>query len=561
VTAVAGIHSPEDRRFVGLAAAAIDDYLARNPVMASRMGDHRFDARLPDLTADGVAEQARVLNRHIGALDSLDALSLSRINGVDITILRSRLAARVFELRTLAEHTWNPLLWNPGESLEPLLLRESGDPRAQLHAVIERMRALPEFLDAARSTLRTMPRIHVEVAVRQAEGLEDIVGVPLDELMARAPGMHDDVREAREELHGAQRDYVRWLRAQIPAATRDPRLGSQMYRAAFRHRFGPGITPEGLLADAEAEADRLREEMHGVAARLLGRSMATRRLVPDALTLVAEQAALSSPDELLPATRRALAAATGFASEHRLLAHVDTDIRVEAMPRVLRGVAVAYCDTPGNLEPVPAQTRIAVAPPLPDWAPSRRQSFLKEYHGVMLDVLMVHEGVPGHAAQLARARGAATPTAVRAVFPDSQFVEGWAVYAEQIMAQQGYVGSMPGVSPHAFRLLQLKMQLRTVINAILDVRTHMEAMAEPQARRLLSVQGLQEETEITQKWQRARLTHGQLSTYYAGNRDLRVAVADLSRMHPGWSVGRLHDTVLSHGSVAPAHLRTLTGLT
>ena len=169
----------------------------------------------------------------------------------------------------------------------------------------------------------------------------------------------------------------------------------------------------------------------------------------------------------------------------------------------------------------------------------------------MVHNLMVHEAMPGHYLQLAHARRFAGSTRVRAALWSGSFVEGWAVYAEELMADHGYPGEG---DPAAVRMQQLKMQLRMVINAILDARVHAHGMTEAEAMALMTERGFQEEGEAAGKWRRAQLTSAQLSTYYVGYTE----VADLARELAKTGLPRdLHDRMLAHGSPPPRLLRTL----
>ena len=200
------------------------------------------------------------------------------------------------------------------------------------------------------------------------------------------------------------------------------------------------------------------------------------------------------------------------------------------MPEINRGVAVAYCDPPGPLEPRPLPTFIAVSPTPSDWPADRVASFYREYNRHMVHNLMVHEAMPGHYLQLAHARRFTGSTRVRAALWSGSFVEGWAVYAEELMADHEYPGEG---DPAAVRMQQLKMQLRMVINAILDARVHAHGLTEAQAMALMTERGFQEEGEAAGKWRRAQLTSAQLSTYYVGYTEVSDLAARARQDRPG----------------------------
>jgi uncharacterized protein (DUF885 family) len=147
---------------------------------------------------------------------------------------------------------------------------------------------------------------------------------------------------------------------------------------------------------------------------------------------------------------------------------------------------------------------------------------------------------------------------VRSALWSGSFVEGWAVYVEQVMVDAGYRTEQGAAD--ALRMQQLKMQLRMVINAILDARVHAHGMTEDEAMRLMTQRGHQEEGEAGGKWRRALLSSAQLSTYYVGWSEVSDVSRDLAAAHPDWSLRRRHDAMLAHGSPSPRHLRTLLGL-
>lgn len=547
-----GVHSPEDRRFVGLAAAVVDDLLARDPVRATRVGDHRFDSRLPDLTQDGVDEFARVLQRHAAFLASVDARALSRVTAADLEILRSGVAARLFDLTQIRAHRWNPLLWNPGESLHSIIAREFAPPDQRARALRGRLADIPEFLENARHTLAEMPSVHVVTAIEQLGQIGPMLAdMPAD--VAAGPGVADATAVAVRAVES----HVDWLRARLPESRRNPALGPELYSGVLRHHLDSPGDPDIVLARAEDSLEAVLDELASICAKYLRGSMADRSVIPKALDRLAATSDIDDGN-VLDVCAAALEAAAAFAADRRLVSVPDIDVRLEVMPAVRRGVAVAYCDAPGLLESVELPTVIAVSPTPDTWSAERRASYYREYNRHLLYNLMVHEGVPGHVLQQSLARKAAAPTPARAALPSGLFVEGWAVYAEEMMAHRGFAVSDD--QRPSLRIQQLKMQLRTIINTILDIRVHTRGMTEAEARRLMATRGFQQEGEIVGKWRRAQLTYGQLPTYYLGYLQVAQVVNDLDDKMRDWSLRQVHDSVLSHGSVPPKVLPSLVGL-
>jgi uncharacterized protein (DUF885 family) len=533
-----------DDRFVEIAAATLDTLLETNPEWATELGDHRFDGRLSDWSPSALEERSRQLTAQLWDLDAIDVDLLSLANRVDLEILRAQLLEQQFALEVLREHKWDPLLANPGNGVYLLLARDFAPLPDRLRAIASRLAAVPEALELARRTLHDMPGVHVETALVQFAGTVGLLTGELEEALAAEPALRRVVEGPRSEALAALEEHLAWLESQLPVADGEPRLGPERFAAKLALALDTPISADEILARAEADLTRVSQEIAELASSLGG---SVRAVLDD---IAANH---PSDDTILPSCRDALASSTAFVRDRDLVTVFDDAIDVIAMPEIHRGVAVAYCDPPGPLETAALPTFLAVAPPPADWPPSRAESFYREYNAAMVHNLVVHEAMPGHVLQIAHARRFSAPTRVRDACWSGPFLEGWAVYAEALMASAGYGG--PRV-----RLQQLKMQLRLIINAILDVRVHAHGMTEDEAMKLMMDRGYQEEGEAVGKWRRALLTSAQLSTYYVGFVEVSDLVRDLRAARPGASEREIHDAVLAHGSPPPRHLRTLLGL-
>jgi uncharacterized protein (DUF885 family) len=471
-------------------------------------------------------------------LAAIDAAALSAELQVDAAMLADSVARRVFELDELREQTWNPLLANPGSAIYDLIARDFAPLPDRLASVAGRLSQIPAALETARATLGAMPKVHIETAITQFTGTVKLVTDEIDAALRKADGaaLVDAARPAALEALGAHLD---WLSAELehPAAGdfADPRIGAERFARKLSLTLSAVADPDAILARAEADLDRITGEITEVAASLGG----TPREVLDRL-------AADAPEEstILRFCAAALAAQTGFVRDHDLVTLYDDPIEIIDMPEIDRGVAVAYCDSPGPLEIAPLATFIAVSPVPGDWTPERKISFYREYNRHMVHNLMVHEAMPGHYLQLQHSRRFSGGTSLRAALRSGSFIEGWAVYTEELMADHGYPGEG---DPRAVRMQQLKMQLRTTINAILDARVHAHGMTEPEAMALMGERGFQEEGEAAGKWRRALLTSAQLSTYYVGYTEISDLAAEL-RAAPGQTTRTTHDRMLAHGS-------------
>ncbi|HEX2358117.1 MAG TPA: DUF885 domain-containing protein [Micromonosporaceae bacterium] len=535
-------------QFVPLAERIVDAILAADPARASLAGDHRFDDRLPDLSAGAVADQRAMLREAVDALTAVDAETLDPAERVDHELLTAVAERALFELAEVREHEWNPLAHNPGPLLHALISRPFAPPAERLAGLAARLAAVPDALATARATLRDCPAIHIETALGQFAGAAALIRADVPELLAQAPGLSGEVRPAADAAVRALHEFVDWLRGQLPAeGGRDPRLGRPLWEARLWHTLDTELTAAEVLSRAQANLDRVGDRLREAAAGLIG-GPATDETVRRALRRLAAEH--PNDDTVVAMATRTLTETTEFVRAHDLVSLLDDPCVVREMPEFARGVAVAYCDPPGLLETAALPTFYCVAPTPADWSPERVESFYREYNDHMIRNLTVHEAMPGHYLQLAHARRYRGGTRARVLGFSGPFVEGWAVYAEELLAEHGFGG--PPV-----RLQQLKMQLRMTINAILDQLVHCEDLPEADAMALMIERGFQEEGEAVGKWRRALLTSTQLSTYFVGYSEVaEIAAARPPGMSPrGW-----HDAMLAHGSPPPRHLRALLAL-
>jgi hypothetical protein len=338
-------------------------------------------------------------------------------------------------------------------------------------------------------------------------------------------------------------------------ADRDARLGAERFARKLELTLDSASDADAVLVRAESDLARIEERIAETAARLdPGPQEGRVRRVLDRL-------AVDGPVDnatIVGLCEQALRETTDFVRDRDLVTVHDDQVQIIVMPEIHRGVAVAYCDPPGPLETAELPTYFAISPTPEDWPPERVDSFFREYNAHMLHNLTVHEAMPGHMLQLAHNNRYRSEVPVRQALWSGPFVEGWAVYAEELMADAGYRAD-DGLGD-ALRMQQLKMQLRMTINAILDARVHAHGMTEQEAMTLMMQRGHQEEGEAAGKWRRALLSSAQLSTYYVGYVEVSDVAGELRAARPDWPARRLHDTLLGHGSPPPRHLRTLLGL-
>ncbi|WP_092380684.1 DUF885 domain-containing protein [Micromonospora phaseoli] len=536
-------------RFQVVGERVVEALLASRPGVARAAGDHRFDDRLPDFSADAVAADRAMLADAASVLCEVDVDALELEEQVDHALLAGLVDRELFELTEIRAHEWNPLAYNPGPLLHAIVARPYAPVDIRLTALAGRLAAVPDALATARATLRDVPHIHAETAVGQFTGAAMLVRDEVPALLAQAPALSNRIEPAATAALAALDEFVAWLRTDLAADAgpgRDPRLGRRRWEARLWHALDTELGAAEIQRRAWANLDRVTEEIRAAAVELVG-GPADDETVRRALDLLAAE----HPDDhtIVDLASITLDEASDFVRAHDLVTVPDDPCVIQVMPQFARGVAVAYCDAPGGLETADVPTFYCIAPTPADWPARRAESFYREYNDHMIRNLTVHEAMPGHFLQLAHARRYAGSTRVRALTRSDPFVEGWAVYAEELMVGYGF-GGLP------VRLQQLKMQLRMTLNALLDQLVHAEELPEAEAMALLTERGFQEEGEAAGKWRRALLTSTQLSTYFVGYSELAEVAAERPQDVPlrDW-----HDEMLAHGSPPPRHLRTLLG--
>jgi Bacterial protein of unknown function (DUF885) len=536
-------------QFPPIAERIVDALLEASPSRASFAGDHRFDDQLPDLSAAGVQRDVAMLRDASDALAQVDPAALDPAESVDHAVLSALVDRSLFELTEVREHEWNPLAHNPGELVYALVARDFAPAEQRLASLAGRLSALPDALADARATLHDCPRIHLETAIGQFAGTADLIRSEVPALAAQAPALAPRATAEADQAVAALGEFQRWLRDRLAEAEdgRDPRLGRQLWQARLWHTLDTELSAADVLRQAWDNLERVSGELRAAAAELVG-GPADDATVRRALDQLGDE----HPDNatIVGLARDALADTTNFVRDHELVTLIDDPCVIEEMPEFARGVAVAYCDPPGPLETAPVPTFYCISPTPADWSPQRVTSFYREYNNHLLRNLTVHEAMPGHFLQLAHSRRYRGSTRVRALGFSSPMVEGWAVYAEEVMVAHGF-GGLP------VRLQQLKMQLRSSLNAILDQLVHCEGLAEDEAMALMRDRGFQEEGEAAGKWRRALLTSTQLSTYFVGYLEMSA----IGRARPaGVSTRDWHDRMLSFGSPPPRHIAGLLGV-
>jgi len=507
--------------------AFLAEFLALHPTAATAIGEHAYDDRWPDMTAGGRAERLAFGERWLAELGGF--VDLAQDDTIDRDLLVLELEAALFSDTELREEAWNPLEWIYllGGGLFPLVAREFAPLANRLASMAGRLERIDAVVDAAEAELvghdgRPVARFHTEKAIEQLPGIMELAdeAIATGEAAAAADPSVAEVlprlRSAAARARSAMARFEGHLREVVlPASDGEGRLGAALFEEKMRRTMrSDELTPERILTRAEREFGAVRAEMVRIAGELWPEWCPDRERPADDGALVrgvldAIAAEHPAADELLDFCRAEVTRIEAFCRERDLIEPADEPLDIRWTPTFLRAFGGAMLDSPGPLDRT-EKAFFAITPVPDDWPPERRESYLREDNARMLRLLTIHEAVPGHYLQGVHANR--STSIVRAIFWSGLFAEGWAVYVTQVMMDAGY-----GADDPALLLTHWKFYLRSITNAIIDARIHVHGMTEDEAIRLMVEGGFQEEAEARAKYERARLSSTQLSTYFAGS--------------------------------------------
>jgi uncharacterized protein (DUF885 family) len=534
--------SPKRPGFDQASEEFVYGFLATSPVYATSVGYHehqgvRLDEQLDDYSQAGIDRQRRFFAVFRERLDSMSKSNPSLEDAADIELMRNQIELALLEFDRIQSYKHNPTVYVEliGNALyAPYTLDYAPKPR-RFRDITERIRRIPALLEQARANLTDSPEVWNRVAREENDGNLSLIDVTLRRDCP--PESKSEFDAAATAALGALRDFNTWLATQLSQHVSDWRLGKENYALKFKYALGTDKTPEQLLSEAEAEIAATRARMAEIA---------KPESVEAALDRIARKHA--TPETYMDTAKRDLEEATQFVRDHGLAPlPARSNLQVIATPEFMRGIYGV-----GGFNPAPAlEPRLGafywVTPIPPSWPPERIESKLREYNFFGLKILTVHEAMPGHYVQAEYANdiNPRSRRLVRAIFGNTPYVEGWAVYATQAMIDAGYYKDDPGM-----QLTWGKQLLRAVANTVLDIRMQTMNMTDQEALTLMIRDTYQEREEATAKLQRAQLSSAQLPTYFSGWRGwLAVREAYRQRRGSSYKLSEFHERALKEGAV------------
>jgi uncharacterized protein (DUF885 family) len=534
--------SPADLQF----SQVVDDFvfgsLALSPVMASTVGYHQYhgemlEDELDNFSAAGIKAQIK-LQRDIEArIERLDAKALNQEQRADIEMMHNAISATRLDIEEVQSYRHNPTVYVElvGNALYTPYVLHYAPAEERFKHIIQRLIRIPALVRQAEANLSDSPEIWNKVAHEENTGNIDLIeGL----LRANCPkSLGKEYTQSAEPALIALKAFNDFLDGTLAKKTSDWRLGKVYYAKKFSFLLATGKTPDALLKEAEVDLAKTRDEMVQIAAP---------KSVEQALADVALQHA--TPHTYMAAAKQTLATATAFVRAKDLVTlPPNSNLQVIETPMFMRGVyGVGGFDQAPALEPK-LGAFYWITPISDSWPQARIDSKLREYNDSGLAHLTVHEAMPGHYVQAEYANEVQPRSRrlLRSIFANGPYVEGWAMYTQQLMAEQGFLNDTPG-----YRLTLAKQKLRVLANTIMDVRLQTMGMSDAEALDLMTKTTYQEMEEATAKLQRAKLTSCQLPTYYAGYKGWLAVREHFQNTHgDAMALKQFHEAALREGAV------------
>lgn len=550
-----------EKPFEELKGSLIEKIWRLNPEWATSVGYHKYDSELVIPTPQQQEQEVASYQSMLQSLRQIDRANLSANNQTDYCLLEGFFNARIWYATVLKPQQWNPAEYNIGGGVAEILNGRYDSLTTRLRSISLKIANVVPYYETAKNNLKNPTTEHTQLAVLQNKGALSVFDNLADSLKTASlkPFERDFLRQRIATAKSAINGYINFLQDEVLPATRrgqrrNFRIGKELFNQKFEHDIQSGYTAEQVYQKALQHKDELHRQMLAITQKLWPKYFPDTPLpaglpgVKQLISNISERHVRR--DSFLLAIRAQLPQLSKFVNDKKLLTQDPTKpLVVRETPAYLRGVAGASISAPGPYDKS-ADTYYNVTP-LTEYTPAQAESYLREYNLYQLQILNIHEAIPGHYTQLMYANQ--SPSIVKAVLGNGAMVEGWAVYAERMMLEQGYGNNAPEMW-----LTWYKWTLRVTLNAILDYRVHVLGLTEKEAMNMLLNEGFQEQTEAQEKWKRATLSQVQLSSYFTGYTEIYDWREELKKKQgSNFNLKQFHEQFLSYGNAPVRYIREL----
>ncbi|WP_028763871.1 DUF885 domain-containing protein [Shewanella colwelliana] len=539
----------------------IEAFWQEAPTWALYSGYHKYDGVLKVPNSASRTDSLAFINGQLAQLKQFDLQSLSPKDLIDYRLIENLLERDRWEIETFKSWQWDPSSYNVAGGFAQLINEEFAPLDDRLRSFLARMENVPAYYVAARENISNPTLEHTQLAVMQNQGAFSVFSDQLLEMVDKS-GLSKEEKalfNTRFELATTSiKQHIEWLSSLESKLETDGarsfRIGEALYEQKFAFDIQSGMTAKQLYEKAVADKNRVQREMAKITTSLWSKyfsspmpsdaNLATRQLIDKLSTKHVKR------QDFVDEVRAQIPELVKFVNEKQLVTLDPTKpLVVRETPEYMRGFAGASISAPGPYEKS-SNTYYNVTP-LDGMSEESAESYLREYNHWILQVLNIHEAIPGHYTQLVYSNE--SPSLIKSLFGNGAMVEGWAVYTERMMLEEGYGNFEPEMW-----LMYYKWNLRVIANTILDYSIQVNGMTEDEAIKLMTEEAFQQRAEAEGKWRRATLSQVQLTSYYAGYREIYDFREELKvKEGDKFDLRNFHESFLSYGSAPVKHIRTL----
>jgi uncharacterized protein (DUF885 family) len=518
----------------------VDTSFRLEPVMATMAGVHEYDSELGDPSLGALRRRVDWLRQLNQRLDTeVDEAALESYDRIDFAYLRSRIRSALILYEGQREAERNPVLYpdNCMYGFFLLFTRDFAPLKDRLEPLLKRLERSGTYLETARETVNTCPRIFGETAVEVSRAAIEFIEEIRSKLVEEFPKKKKRIESACKKAVDAFAGYADWIETDLlPKANDAFAIGRKLFDARLRDEHLLPYDSESLeklgwelLRQLQEEMDRVADEVKpGQGWRKVVE--ASRRDHPPA-------------DGVLDAYRSEVERARTFIVDRRLAPIPESEeLQVIDTPDFERSrIPYAAYLEPGPFDKVQKGSFYVTAVD-PDSSHEEQEATLVGHNTHALPICALHEAYPGHHLQLCWANRA--KSRLRKLGDSTVLAEGWALYCEEMMYEEGfYRGPLE-------RLFQLKDSSWRAARVIIDCRLHTGKMSSAEAVDFLVDEAMLERPNAEAEVRRYAETPTQPMSYAVGKRallDLRDEVR--GKLGDAFDLHDFHAAVLQAGTI------------
>lgn len=535
-----------------------EDYLKTlwnlSPEWASYMGLSQYDSIVPDNTAENRKRLREKTDSLLRILDNYPSESLGNLDRIDLYMMKDMLNQSNWYTTSLKTYEWDPSETNIGNKVG-LIMNRPDSMENKLKSLSAVLFKAPEYYKVALENIKSPTKEHLELAVSQNQGTVNYLNsfVKTIEESAIGNSQKETLKNRIELAKTAIQQYIQGLESMAEKEDfKSSRIGEELFEQKYKYDINSEFTAKEIYQKALEERANLHSQMIAISDTLWNAYLPVDSMPAEPLLKVKMLIDKISEnhverDSFFIEINRQIKELAAFVDEKDLLTQDPSKpLQVRETPEYMRGVAGASVSAPGPFEE--GGTTFYIVTPLDNYTEEQVESYLREYNNYILQILNIHEAIPGHYTQLVYSNK--SKSLIKSVLGNGAMIEGWANYTETMMLEEGYNNS-----PEMW-LMRNKWHLRGVTNTILDYSYHVLGLTKEEAMSLMMDGAFQERTEAENKWIRLTVSSVQLSSYFTGFTQVYSLREDLkTKKGEDFNLKEFHEEFLSYGSAPVKYIR------